>query len=477
MKKIFLFMAIFATVLIGALTLTGAVDLSCLTFADFGAMGTITFAVAAPFAKIEDGMNEYLKQIKENKDLTEQEKTFASTIFEKIGTLLKYKEVSDDEKAVKIQEQLDKLNDVKSLAVKEMIDKMQPQIDDLIKQLNDVKASGKAPEKVLNPIDQIVKGFSNLLKEKKGKDKASTELEIKTVIDMGLTTAITGQIPQAMREPGIAYAPEQPLSLLNIIPTGTTTSNKIEWVEKETEEGTPAFKKEFENAPQRSWKSKVYSTDVRKVTVYSEYSKEMVEDVDYFESEVRRDLPYQMQRALETGIYSGDGTDPALKGILEFAQTWDNGTVKLAAGLEANIYDVIGWAHTQINKEHHEADTVLVNNVTARKMRWTKDVNNNYIIPPFVSMGQSIEGMRLIVTELVADNELLVMDSRKAMLYIKKAMTLELFDQHGTNALADILMLKATMRAALKIKNTDAKAFVYCDDISAALTALEVAVS
>jgi HK97 family phage major capsid protein len=311
--------------------------------------------------------------------------------------------------------------------------------------------------------------------KEKGVNSVKKDMQLKTAIDMGLTTAITGQIPQAEREPGIAYAPEQPLSLLNVIPTGTTSSNKLEWVEKTDENGLPAFRAEFLAAPQRSWKSIVRSTDVSKLTVYSEFSKEILDDVDYFRSEVYRDLSTQMRLKLESSAYSGDGTPPELKGVLEYAQPWDNDGNKLEAGVSANIYDVIGAAVTQIGKEYHTANVVMVNNWLFRKMRWTKDSNNNYIIPPFVSGGQTIENLRVVITELVDDNCLLVADINKAQLYIKKDLVLEMFDQHAENAIKDIVVVKATMRAALKIKNTDAKAFVYCDDVAAAITALEVA--
>jgi HK97 family phage major capsid protein len=474
MKKVFLFMAIIATVLIGVCAFAGVNPLE-FSFADITGMGVISFAVAAPFAKIEDGINDYLKQIKENKELSDAEKAFAEAIFKQIGKLLTYKELSDAEKMAQIDNELAKFKDFKTADVKAMGDALQSQIDTMIKNIEDLKTGNK--KTATNPMGEIVNGFVELAKEmkEKGQPKVSKSMELKTVIDMGLTTAITGQIPQAEREPGIAYEPEQPLSLLNVIPTGTTTSNKLEWVEKTDEQGNPAFRAEFLAAPQRSWKSIVRSTDVQKLTVFSEFSKEILEDVDYFRSEVYRDLSTQMRLKLESSVYEGNGTPPELKGILEYTQAWDNDGNKLEAGVSANIYDVIGAAITQIGKEHHTANVVMVNNWLFRKMRWTKDSNNNYIIPPFVSGGQTIENLRVVVTELVDDNELLVCDMTKAQLYIKKDLVLEMFDQHAENAIKDILVVKATMRAALKIKNTDAKAFVYCDDVAAAITALEVA--
>jgi HK97 family phage major capsid protein len=476
MKKKILFMALFAIVLGGAFCFCTGFNPLDMTFADFGTLSGLSVAMALPFATIEEGMNEYLKQIKENKELKEEEKAFAETIFKQIGKLLTYKELSDAEKLARIDNELAKFKDFKTADVKAMGDALQAQIDTMIKNIEDMKV-GSQQKTVKNPIAQITDAIVELAKEMKssGLSKSSKDIQLKTAIDMTLAASVTGQIPQAQREAGISYAPEQPLSLLNVVPVTTIGQgvNKLEWVEKTDEQGKPAFISEVAASPKRSWKSEVKHTDVKDLAVHSEFSKNILNDVEYFRSEVYRDLSTQMRLELEKGVYDGDGLVDNLKGILEYAQAWNNDGHKLKAGAEANVYDVIKTAATQIGKEHHNANVVMINNWTAWDLAMTKDSNNNYIIPPG-SSDTSIAGLRVVITELIADNELLVCDINKVQLAIREDMNIELFDQHSDNATKRLVVVQAVMRAALKIKNTDAKAFVYCDDVAAAITALEV---
>lgn len=470
MKKILLF-SLMATFAILAIGLLSGFDLS---FIDITTVGTLATFATAPIVTIGNDMDTYLKAIKENDKLSAQEKEFATQLFAAIDVAMKAKDKSPEylKQLTEMQNQLNELKELKGM--KDTATGLQGQIDKLIADHEVLKAAGNKSEPEQSIIGQIASKAVELLKSKKEKkaSEVTGNLELKTVVDMGLTTAITGQIPQAQREAGINYAPEQPLSLLTIVPTTTMTSSTMEWVDKVTEEGVPATRAEFETFPQRSWKSIVRSLGLKKIAVYSEYSREITEDVDYFESEVRRDLGYQMQRVLETEIYSGTGLTTHFKGILEYAQAWDNDGNTLETGSTPTIYDVIGWANTQIGKEHHNANSVMMNHVTMRKLKWTKDKNDNYIIPPFVSNGQTIEGMRVIVTNLVSDNELLVFDSSRMLLGFKRNIELRMFDQHAENATADILTMTATLRAAFRIKDFDTKAFVYCNDITAAVAAL-----
>jgi HK97 family phage major capsid protein len=369
---------------------------------------------------------------------------------------------------------LDEINtQVKDMgtASDKLADEMKTSINNLNEKLEEMKQNRQKAERF---VDTVIKEAGLLAKEYKEKGhRVAKDLELKTAIEMGISTAITGAIPEYDREAGISYEPKRRPLLLDSILTGTTTSNTVAWVEKTDEAGAPAFKKEFGTFPSRSWKSTLRTALVKKIAVMAEYSTEILEDVSYFQAELRRDLVEQIQIKLDDEILNGDegGAEEAgMKGILDYAQAWTNGTFTVAS---PSVYDAIAVGVNQVRKEHHNPTVILMSPTTAMKMKLTKDKNENYVMPPFAAAnGVQVEGMPVLTNTLFDDDEILIMDGTKAQFLWKRNWTLEVSDSHDTNFAKDVIAVRLSGRGVLKIKNTDAKAFVHIADVNDAITSL-----
>jgi len=325
-------------------------------------------------------------------------------------------------------------------------------------------------------VDDVMKQAGAAIKAFKEKGKAAIDFVTKsapTAISMGTSVSTSAGIPFEDRTPGISYAPERAPLMLDLILTGSTNSDTVTWVEKTDEAGAPAFKKEFEEFPKRSWKSTLRTTLVKKIAVLAEYSNEILEDVDYFAAELRRDLVEQIQLALDTNILNGEGggaSDADLKGILDYAQAWNNGTFTVA---DPTIYDVLAVAVNQIREEHHNPTVIVMRPSTAMQMKLSKDKNGNYVMPPFAAAnGVNVEGLPVVTNTLLGTGEILVMDGTKAQFLWKRNWRLEVSDSHDENFSKDVVAVRLSGRGALKIKNTDAKAFVHIADVADAIEAL-----
>jgi len=402
-----------------------------------------------------------------------------STEVEKIKSELEKGKLTKDDLTTAMQPVNDKVKQLEEMLgekkedsqpVYKMAEDIQAQVDKLNEKLEAFNHTGKQAETFA---DQLIQKAPDLVSQYNEKKHGKIELNLKTSpIDMGLTTAITGQIPQAEREPGIAHEPKRQPLLLSLIRTGTTNSNKLEWIEKETELGEPAFKAEFESYPKRSWKSKVASTDVKKLGVLAEYSKEILEDVDYFQAELRRDLVEQLQFVLDKNILEGDGNSDDLVGIKELDDTltWDNDDFQVA---NPSLYDVIAVGVNQVETAHHNPSVIMMHPKTAMTMKLTKDDNNNYVMPPFAAAnGVRVEGLPVVTNTLMGEKEIIIMDGSVAQLVWKRNWTIDISDSHGENFDKDVLAVRLSGRAALKIKGTDAKAFCILSDYDTAITAL-----
>lgn len=357
------------------------------------------------------------------------------------------------------------------LIEKEITDGLQSQIDKLNEKHEALKLTSKQAESF---VDTIITKAVSLKDAYIEKGKGFAELTLKSgPLDMGNTTTTGAGIPQDDREPGIAYAPKRRPVMLDVITSGSTTSNTVSWIEKEDEQGEPAFKKEFETFPKRSWKSKLVELTVKKIAVMAEYSKEILEDVDYFQAELRRDLVEKIQLVLDNNILNGEGggaNDADLKGILEYAQAWNNGTFTVA---EPSIYDVIAVAVNQIEEEHHFPTVIMMRPSTRMTMKLSKDKEGRYLMPPFATAnGTTVEGLPIVANTLLKPGEILVLDGTKAQFLWKRNWQLELSDSHSDNFAKDVLAVRLSGRGVLKVKGTDVKAFVHVADYTQAITAL-----
>ena len=407
-------------------------------------------------------------------------------LFEKIQTEIKEatKSLAADARkglvdADTFKARMDEINqkhdDLKAnFAEKAITDDIQSQIENLNEKLEAMKLTRKEAETF---VDAAIKEATPLLQAFKEKGHAvQKEISIKsapTAVSLGLTTTTGAGVVESDRETGIQYSPKRAPLMLDVILSGTTNSNSVSWVEKTDEAGAPTFRKEFETFAKRSWKTIVRTALVKKIAVYSEHSKEILEDLDGFQAELRRDLVEQIQLELDKNILRGTGggaDDADHKGILEYAQAWSNGTFTVA---NPTLYDVLAVAVNQIRKEHHNPTVILMNSTTQMRMKLTKDKNENYVLPPFsAANGVNVEGLPVITNNLFNDNEVLVMDGSRAQFMWKRNWTLEVTNSHSDNFVKDVITVSLTGRGVLKVKNIDVKAFVHIADVNDAITAL-----
>lgn len=347
---------------------------------------------------------------------------------------------------------------------------LQDQIDELTKKADKMNEKGDNVVSIDTQLRKLItKEFvKDARSQAKGRKGTTTfELEMKSPITMNVTQGGTdGQIPLTQREPGINYAPQRRPFVLDYIVNGVAASNDVSWVEKYGEEGEPAFKKELEKFPQRSWKHKVVSTKVKKVPVYAKYSNEALEDVDYFIGEVRRDIVEQLELVIDKEVLKGTSDSDSfsvagLKGVLEYAQVWDSDGKTVA---DATTYDVLAVAINQIIEEHHTPNVIFMHPSDVLEMRLSKDKNGNYIMPPFAAAnGQTIDNVQIVTNTGMDKGEFLAMDGSKAAALWKRAIELKMFEQNEDDALHDLFTVTGTARLALRVKGTDAKAFVVGD--------------
>ncbi len=213
-----------------------------------------------------------------------------------------------------------------------------------------------------------------------------------------------------------------------------------------------------------------YSLPVQKIGDSIPVSAEMLSDVDFVESELRRLMEVNVSLVEDTQVYSGDGTPPNLVGVNTTATAFGDSTPKIS---DASLYDLINVVSTKISngfQSKYAPNAVLMNPTDVLKMHSKKDANNNYVLPPFVSPdGMTVGNVRIIPTSTVTVDTMLLGDFNWGTYYNSDAFEIEI-GFVASQFLEDMMTIKARKRSALLVRTIDATAFYNIASIATALS-------
>jgi len=290
----------------------------------------------------------------------------------------------------------------------------------------------------------------------------NVKLTLKAVGDMSISGNTTGQIPQAFRNPVIGDVAERQVRLLDLVSTGTISSNLYEWVYVANEEGSAGVTAEAGAKNQIDFELIVGSQKVEKVTAYITVTDEMLDDVEGIATLINNKLQTKLLKSLETQVYSGSGTTPNLNGIYTVATAFSAGDFALAVD-NANEVDVLSVAMNQIALAEQPMPTAIMMNptdVTKLKVAKVSSTDKRYIERlQMIGGSLSMDGVQIIPTTLVTAGTYLVGDFSKASVLYKQGVTIEI-GYNADNFVKNFKTIRAELRAVCAVENNDRTAFV-----------------
>jgi HK97 family phage major capsid protein len=330
-----------------------------------------------------------------------------------------------------------------------------------------------AKEEKLPTIKEVLKANIEKLKRLKDGDASAA---FKAVGNMSITNNVTGEVPQAQRLSGLNDIASRIVRFLDFLTPASATSNKITWVYKANRDGATGQTSEGSAKNQIDFDLLVGTEDVVKTTNYIKVSDEMLDDVDFIESEIQNELRGELLRAVESGSYSGDGNGSNLNGVYNVATTFSAGT--LAGTVDnANEVDVLVAAQNQImiaNQSMPNAIFMHPTDVTKLKLQKVSSSDKRYVERLSMIGGSlSMDGISIVPTTLVSDGTFLMGDFNKAYLFSKGGVQVEI-GMDGDDFTKNMRTIRAEWRGAVVVKNNDRTAFVK-GTFSTAKTALETA--
>jgi len=253
-------------------------------------------------------------------------------------------------------------------------------------------------ENLFDVIENGLKEFLPKVKEhaknNPGEKAWELELEIKAATNMA-TTAITNstatpvnfvyqQVTDYMSDPRARQY------ILPYLSNGNTNKASLPYMDKIPTEGTMAITAEGALKPLISVSFVLRYSTAKKMAGRTKISEEALDDIPNIMSIIRNELVYQHDIAVQADVFT-------------FASAYAPSFVagSLAASTEApSNYDVIRAAAYAIkiaSKGMFIPNAAVVPSADLYAMGATKDLNNNYVLPPFVLPdGTRVEGMAII---------------------------------------------------------------------------------
>jgi len=327
-----------------------------------------------------------------------------------------------------------------------------------------IKASSE-PRANTETLSDLRKGLETNLDKIKGlkSGKEGFDFTVKAVGTMLESTNISGgNVPVEQRIAGLNIIPSRRVRLTDLFAKGKALSNIISWVYQSGKEGAVGGTAEGATKNQIDFNLVVASQAVVKRTGFIKVSTEMLEDIDFIESEIRNELMRELMKDVELTAYSGDGTAPNLNGIRTVATAFAAGTFADTVD-NANAVDVLVVAMNQIRiAEQGEPNYILMHpsDVTALKLYKVTATDRRYV-DRLVTVGSTLtlDGVPIIQTTLVTVDNYLIGDFNLATLYDMGSIRIEM-GLDGNDYTKNLRTILAEWRGALVVRNNNRTAFV-----------------
>jgi len=327
-----------------------------------------------------------------------------------------------------------------------------------------------APESFLGMITKALETHKEQLGEVSGKNSAKAKegivLELKAS-NSTITTAYASSAPNAYLPvpnyiPGVYTSPEIAVTIMDLVNMGNSDSPVITWVNEQPIEGDAGWTAEGALKSQVAWKYTSETSTAKKVTAFVKVTDESLKDIPFLANRINVRLRELILRKMQDGIINGDGTGNAPLGIVPQAPAYTTNSFDDSVATPTTADALMAMAG-QIDELEYDTSSLIavMNGVDIRKMKWEKDANGNYIIPPFTTAnGTYVDNMRVVKNNKITKGYALVGDLKKFMVLMVDSLTIEI-GLDGNDFTYNLRTIRGEARLITAISDNDLGSFVY----------------
>lgn len=360
---------------------------------------------------------------------------------------------------------------------KATVDALKANIDDLALQLKD--ANDKVAEAEKNSFKELEKGLEEnvdaILKQKTTGTVANFTIKaVGPVLTTNVTHSGGGSVVAMTQNTGELYAtPDNRLFAEGIMDSMMVDLDSIVYIDEVAGEGDAGMTAEGGTKSQSDVDYVEKTLNLQNVTHFIKVSTKMLRQPAYIVQAVRNTLLRKLELKKQSQLLGGDGTAPNIKGIKEWATPYSAGSFAGTVA-EPNLNDLIRVIVAQIQNvaDDFYPNYAIISHDRLAGMDLKKASDGHYVLPPFSTAdNRVVAGVRVIASNEFTDDEVLVGDFTKAH-YVANSNIQVSVNLDGNDFTKNLRTILAEQAIGLYVSSNETGAFVLCDDIDAALTAL-----
>jgi HK97 family phage major capsid protein len=299
--------------------------------------------------------------------------------------------------------------------------------------------------------DEKVKAFLE------GPKKGRVTARFKAITSATSGSGNGGELIVPDRQPGIIQAPNRPLYIRELLSSGRTTSNSIEYVQETgfTNNARPVA--ETTQKPESSIEFTLQTAPVRTIAHFIMASVQVLDDVPALQSYIDTRLRYGLALEEENQILAGDGTGQNLLGLIPQATPFDTSRLRIG---DTRI-DIIRRAMTQVRLAEYRADAIVMHPNDWEEIELTKDTTDNYVwANPASLLGPTLWGRPVIDTTAVEEGEFLVGAFKLAgQVWDRQDATVDVSTEDRDNFIKNMVTIRGEERLALTVYRPEAMVY------------------
>lgn len=257
-----------------------------------------------------------------------------------------------------------------------------------------------------------------------------------------------------MRIPGVQTTPNRRLRIRELIPTGRTTSNLVQFVREDVFTnnagpqvgGSPTVAGENQTKNESNITFTLQNAAVATLAHFILVSTQVLDDAPMLESYINGRLLYGLALEEEDEILNGDGTVGTLNGLMNQATAYNRATT-------GTKMDWIRRAITQLQLSEYDAEFIVLNPVDWEDIELTKDSEGRYIIAQPQSLATPrLWGLPVVATNSQGQGQFLVANGTlAAQIWDRQQANVQLSTEDTDNFRKNMVTIRAEERLALTV--------------------------
>lgn len=332
---------------------------------------------------------------------------------------------------------------------KSELEKLAKTAIDLTARLMDIEqkgSKGSIPTPAASFGEQFTKSDAFASMQKSGVKSGRIEIKASIVNASGASQPLV----EAQRVAGIVTAPQRRLTIRDLLTSGPTSSNSIEFArELVFTNNAGAQNGEGTLKPESGITFELANAPVCTLAHWIPASRQVLDDAPMLASYIDTRMMYGLKLVEEAQILLGDGTAGKLKGIMH-ADNSNDVTFTVADG---TMIDQIRKAITLAQLSEYQPDTIVLHPSDLETIELAKDDQGRYIwVNPNSANGAAPWGLRAVVTTAIpAGKFLLGAFAMGAQIWDRQQAAIEVSRENSDNFVKNMVTILAEERLALTV--------------------------